>query len=291
MTTDDALTKIAANTAEAVQQVLEMVSSSTVETSHPTVIPTGTPPLKSIPVPAVVASVSYVDGVTGGNIFVMTRLGVQKLAAAMMGQDASEVEEAEELSELELSAAGEAMNQMMAAAAGATATVLGEEVEIGTPETQFFASPEEASDAFELTPHMTQASFKVLGEPCRLVQLVPNAFVVRMTRALAELEAEEAGGRTGRSDESGALPQALRSVPVRVWAELGRTRMPIGQAVGLPTGAVVDLDQGPDEPVDLYVNGRRFATGRLLLVDEEWAVRIETVLPAGSPRETELQGG
>ena len=61
--------------------------------------------MRSIPVPAVAASVSYVHGVTGGNIFVMTRLGVRRLAAAMMGMDAMEVTDSEELSELDLSAA------------------------------------------------------------------------------------------------------------------------------------------------------------------------------------------
>jgi flagellar motor switch protein FliN len=78
---------------------------------------------------------------------------------------------------------------------------------------------------------------------------------------------------------------------VRVWAELGRTHMAVGRAVNLANGAVVDLDRAPDDPVDLFVNGRRFATGRLLLVDDEWAVRIESVLPAGSHATTEYRGG
>jgi flagellar motor switch/type III secretory pathway protein FliN len=58
--------------------------------------------------------------------------------------------------------------------------------------------------------------------------------------------------------------------------------MPVGRAVGLATGAVVELDRAPDDPVDLFVNGRLFGTGRLLLVEDEWAVRIETVLPAAN---------
>jgi flagellar motor switch protein FliN len=54
--------------------------------------------------------------------------------------------------------------------------------------------------------------------------------------------------------------------------------------VGLPSGAVIELDRSADEPIDLYVNGRRFATGRLMVVDgSEWAVRIETVLEPSSP--------
>ena len=101
MTTEEALIKLAESTGEAIGQVLEVVSQSTVERSKVAIVHADDGPLRSVPVPAVIASVSYVDGVTGGNIFVMTRLGVQRLAAAMMGMDAMAVEEAEELSELD----------------------------------------------------------------------------------------------------------------------------------------------------------------------------------------------
>jgi flagellar motor switch protein FliN len=75
---------------------------------------------------------------------------------------------------------------------------------------------------------------------------------------------------------------------VRVWAELGRARMPSADVVGLPSGAVVELDRGAEEPIDLYVNGRRFATGRLMVVDgTDWAVRIESVIDTST--ETELE--
>jgi flagellar motor switch protein FliN/FliY len=55
--------------------------------------------------------------------------------------------------------------------------------------------------------------------------------------------------------------------------------MPSAQVVGLPAGAVVELDRQADEPIDLYVNGTLFATGRLVVVDDtDWAVRIDHVL-------------
>jgi flagellar motor switch protein FliN len=80
-------------------------------------------------------------------------------------------------------------------------------------------------------------------------------------------------------DDAIAGRLSLEGVRVRVWAELGRARLPTAQAVRMPAGAVVELDRAADEPVDLYVNGRRFATGRLLVVDGgDWAVKIETIL-------------
>ena len=71
--------------------------------------------------------------------------------------------------------------------------------------------------------------------------------------------------------------EALLDVGVRVWAEIGRARMALGDAVALSQGAVVDLDRAPEEPVELYVNVFRYGTGRLVLVESDWAVLLESV--------------
>jgi flagellar motor switch protein FliN len=296
---DDPLIRLGTSTSEAIAGVLEMFAPGKVVAGDVTVVTGDKNPMESIPVPAVATSVSYVDGVTGANVFVMTLDGARKLAAAMMGMEQPEDPDAPELSELELSAVSEAMNQMMASAAIAVSSVLGTEVEIGTPETKMFTEAAEALDAYPHTPHAVRASFSVCGEPCRLVQLVPNAFVVRMTAALDELGAEVPGAEaaaagvaaTGNGTSAGPGTPSLAGIPVRVWAELGRAQMPSAQVVGLPSGAVVELNRSADEPIDLYVNGRRFATGRLMVVDgTDWAVRIETVLePSNTSTENQLE--
>jgi flagellar motor switch protein FliN/FliY len=282
---DDALIRLGESTSEACVGILEMFAPGKVVAGEVSVVPPDQSPMASVPVPAVSTSVAYVDGVTGGNLFVMTLDGAKRLAAAMMGMEEAEDPDAAELSELELSAVSEAMNQMMASAAGAISAVLGTEVEIGTPETQIFTSASDAAEAYPQTPHAIRAGFTVCGEPCRLVQLVPNAFVIRMSSALDDLSVEVPAGE---ADASGAAPASgtgamtvtpsLSGIPVRVWAELGRARMPSAEVVGLPPGAVVELNTPADEPIDLYVNGRRFAKGRLVVVDgTDWAVRIEHV--------------
>jgi flagellar motor switch protein FliM len=70
---------------------------------------------------------------------------------------------------------------------------------------------------------------------------------------------------------------SLMDLTLRVWAEVGRTQMPAASVVGMAEGSIVDLDCEPDEPADLYVNGRHFGTGRLILVDGEWALRVESL--------------
>jgi flagellar motor switch protein FliN/FliY len=283
MSADAALLKLGESTAEATAGVMEMFAPGKVQVTGVSVVPGDANPLEGLPVPAVATSVSYIDGVTGGNVFILTLDGARKLAAAMMGMEEPEDPDAPELSELELSAIAEAANQMMASAAGATTAVLGTEVEIGPPETRTFTNVEDAAGAYPSAAQGIRVAFSVCGEPCRLVQLVPNAFVVRMSKALDEMSTEvaepPAAAAAAAGNSGGDLRPSLAGIPVRVWAELGRTRMASAELVGLPTGAVVELNRGADEPIDLYVNGTKFATGRLMVVDEtDWAVRIETVL-------------
>jgi flagellar motor switch protein FliN/FliY len=286
VTRDEALINLGESTVAATAGVLESFAPDAVEHGKVTVVEAGTSPLATVPLPMVAASVAYVDGVKGGNVFVFTSRGAKLLAAAMMGGE--EPEEGDELSELELSGVGEAMNQMMAAAAAGTGSALGTEVEISIPTTAVVTTDEEAAELYAGAAHVTSVSLTVLGEPCRLIQLIPNAFVVRMTRALDDLESQ-----VGESDlpTEGHVPEeSMRHVPVRVWAELGRTRLPIGRAVGLAPGTVVELDKAPDDPVDLFVSGRRFARGSLVLVDGEWAIQVLEILPSDDSRETEAEG-
>ena len=136
MSASDALTRLGQSTAEACAGVLEMFAADKVSVGEVTTTDDAKSAFAGMPVPSVAMSVSYVDGVTGGNVFLLTLDGARLLAASMMGMDEPEDPDATELSELELSAVSEAMNQMMASAAAATSVVLGTEVEISTPETK-----------------------------------------------------------------------------------------------------------------------------------------------------------
>lgn len=274
------LRELGASTAAAAAAALRTYAPDDVIVGDVRVLDPDTHPLAGVSFPAVATDVLYVDGVTGGNVFVMTPTGARRLACAMTGADPDAGDADGPLDELERSAVGEAMNQMMAAAAAATSGVLGIDVEISPPRTKHLAVPRDADGLYEPAPHAATIAFSVLGEPCRLVQLVPNAIVVRMARALDDRGAELPGGTSGDPTVA-ARPltaAALVDVEVDVWVELGRTRMPAGQLVGTPAGGVVALDRMAEDPVDLYVGGLRFGTGRLVVVDgSEWAVRIETV--------------
>ncbi len=285
----EALMRLGASTAEAVAKALDAVCPEPVERGDVGVV-AGEAAFDGFPfeAPTVAVSVAYVDGVTGGNVLLMTAAGARALAAAMGGGSDAPDPDHGGPTELELSAVAEAANQMFAAAASATGVVLSQGVEIAPPEVRLLDGAAAAREAFDATPQAVGATFRACGEPCRLVQLVPTAFVVRMTRALGEQGTEHLSGDAGLSalgiarraegGEERSLDDALRDIRVRVWAELGRTRVSLGQAPELPPGAVLELDRKADDPVDLYVNGLPFASGRLVLTDEgEWALRLEEV--------------
>ena len=218
------------------------------------IVPRGTNPLGALDFPAVMSNISYLDGVSGGNMFAITAEGAKKIAAKMMGGELED--DGNEVPELALSAVGEAANQMLAAAAAATAKVLGEEVEIDPPQTRVVTDAEEAMADQPMTQHVTSVSFSVLGEPCRLVQLVPQSFVVKMQFALQERAgeidpADAAARRRMPARACACTGDWLRESKLRLSVELGRAQMPASKSVGLPHGSIVELNRQADEPVDL----------------------------------------
>jgi flagellar motor switch protein FliN/FliY len=73
----------------------------------------------------------------------------------------------------------------------------------------------------------------------------------------------------------------LYDVPVELAVEIGRTRMTIGQTLDLRPGSVVSLNRLAGEPVDLLINGKPIARGEVVVIDEEFGLRITDVV-AGS---------
>jgi len=88
---------------------------------------------------------------------------------------------------------------------------------------------------------------------------------------LGRSELERARAHLDRIAEGGEGREILRSIFVRVWAELGRTHLPLGAALELRQGAVVELE--------LFANGLCFANGSLVVTpDGAWGVQISALV-------------
>ena len=76
--------------------------------------------------------------------------------------------------------------------------------------------------------------------------------------------------------------QRLHDVPVELAVEIGRTRMTIGETLALAPGSIVALNRLAGEPVDLLVNGRPIARGEVVVVDEEFGLRVTEIVASGA---------
>jgi len=76
--------------------------------------------------------------------------------------------------------------------------------------------------------------------------------------------------------------ELLHDVEMEVTAELGRTRMSVRELLSLIPGTVIELDRAAGGPADLLVNGRLLARGEVVVIDENFGIRItEIVAPTG----------
>lgn len=70
----------------------------------------------------------------------------------------------------------------------------------------------------------------------------------------------------------------ILDVPLQVTVELGRTKKKIRDILELSTGSIVELDKLAGEPVDILVNGRLLAKGEVVVIDENFGVRITDIV-------------
>ena len=61
-------------------------------------------------------------------------------------------------------------------------------------------------------------------------------------------------------------------------AELGRTKLPIREVLELVPGTVLELDRAAGSPADLMVNGRLIARGEIVVIDEDYGIRITEIV-------------
>ena len=80
--------------------------------------------------------------------------------------------------------------------------------------------------------------------------------------------------------------ELLMDVQMQLTVELGRTKMYIKEILGLGEGSIIELDKLAGEPVDLLVNAKLIAKGEVVVIDENFGVRVTDIVEA-----TERLGG
>jgi len=88
------------------------------------------------------------------------------------------------------------------------------------------------------------------------------------------------GGRPASTDA--ATLDLLRDVQLDLKIELGRTHMQLEEVLQLKSGAVVTLDKLAGDPVDIFVNGRLIARGEVLVMNDNFCVRVAELVAGES---------
>ena len=120
---------------------------------------------------------------------------------------------------------------------------------------------------------------KKADESLRSIATMP----MNLPTEVIEFQFPEFGG-TVPSTEHATLDQ-ISEVDLDVKVELGRTYMFIEDVLRLRRGSVVPLDKMAGETVDIYINGRLLAKGEVLVMNENFCVRIAELLAGAIPME------
>ena len=304
---------------------------------------------KSFVIPHISIYVHFTEGLSGYNLLIMQLKDAAVLADLMMGGDGINI--TEEITEIGVSAASEAMNQMIGSASTAMASMFGRTVNISPPETKIHHSPDElefpepgqvvvvwfkmtigsildtqimqvmdidtakeeaglildqlleaGGEEYSPVQEESQAQSlpdtgeetgkkkdndRVLYEPEPAQQ--PAADVHGLNNSFSfdqQSHAETSGVRQPSARGPVPTPKGLEQerlnlildIPLKVTVLLGRSRWPIKDILELTPGSVVELQSLVDEPVEVLVNGTLVAMGEVVVVNENFGVRLTNII-------------
>jgi flagellar motor switch protein FliN/FliY len=295
---------------------------------------------KSYPRPCVGVRVNYVEGLNGTNILILNENDVKIIANLMMGGEGI-VKEEDELTEIDLSAVNEAMNQMIGSSSTSLSSLINITVDIDTPKTIRLNFPEMAEQelkkeiGYNEDDILVCTSFRMeIGNliDSEIMQVLP----LDMALFIADkLMPDASAPPTPPPEQPQPQPQQMQApppqpapqqnygqvtpqmmpqqtyapqqninvqpvdfqnfdvhavmqqkenidiikeVPLEVTVELGRTRMKIKEILEFAPGTIFVLDRLAGEPIDVLVNGKLVARGEVVVVDENFSIKVTEIM-------------
>ncbi|HBR28968.1 MAG TPA: flagellar motor switch phosphatase FliY [Firmicutes bacterium] len=271
--------------------------------------------VRKYPKPCIAAEVDYKSGLRGTNLLMIQMHDGAVIADLMLGGDGTKPNK--ELGEMEMSAIGEAMNQMIGKASTSMSSLFNLRVEIAPPRTRVLEmnNIEEFSNQIAKDNLVAVIYFRLLIEnlvDSKLMLVIPYAFAREMANTLidkgetappeskkvetAQTSARQPAARGETRDPDSVRPiqfnvlnstvnheqagnlNLLLDVPLQISVELGSTRMRIKEILDLGIGSVIELDRLAGEQVDILVNGKLIAKGEVVVIDENFGVKITDII-------------
>jgi len=311
--------------------------------------------------PCVGVRIDYTVGLKGANLLILVNKDVKIITNLMMGGDGTDIDEASQLTDLDLSAIGEAMNQMIGSASTSLASMMNEKIDIATPRPFLMDFDDESifDEIMSKEPDnmLVAISFDMqVGSliDSKIVQALPIKFSLQMAERLkTELIGEDGDEpepplpaiNTNAAPVVETPPQQpayrepipapapqpevyyreappmiqqtpmqpapqrvapdvnaqavqfqsfdfasasqqkenidiLMDVPLEVTVELGKTSKKIKEILEFSPGTIIELDKLAGEPIDILVNGKYVAKGEVVVIEENFAIRVTSIISA-----------
>lgn len=288
--------------------------------------------------PNIILDIKYIEGIVGRNILIIKIQDGAVISNLMMGGDGKIEDNLTTLSEIEISAVSEAMNQMIGSAATSMATMFGKKVDISPPTSKVIENDEmQISDDISEDEPIVKVSFRLtIGDlvDSNIMQIFPietaKNIVAIMTgedKGKEEVESVKQSETIQNKEieqpaqaqqpqyqqpqyqqpqyappqpqyqqpvevhqaafeplvpQQGVPPMKnmdlILDVPLDISVVLGRTRKSIQDILNLGTGSLIELEKLAEEPVEILVNGKQIALGEVVVVDENFGVRITSIV-------------
>lgn len=314
--------------------------------------------------PCVIINVRYKEGIEGVNILILHEDDVKIITDLMMGGDGTNV--SDELTDLHLSAIGEAMNQMIGSSSTSLSEMLGEKVDISPPEPQFNSLKDLSFEDVGINSgnNVVRIAFRMtVGDliDSQINQVMPIDVAKQLVHNLlnqSSSEPEPEPVQEAPVQEQPAQPappvqqpvqqpveqvqqpvqqappqyqqappqyqqapmyqqpqyqqpqyqqppmqnvnaqpvqfesfdennmisgynnniNIIKDVPLEITVELGRTTKRISEILDFAPGSVIELDKLVGEALDILANGKKIATGEVVVVDENYGIKITDII-------------
>ncbi len=264
------------------------------------------------PIPCVMVDVEYTVGLQGSNMLLVKKADAMIIASLMMGEEPHEDKDAI-LSEIEMSAIQEAMNQMMGSMATSMSDLFQRPIDISPPRMEFIDLGDERLMLSNLDPeeYVVHVEFNIKVEDIIdsvMFQVIQLDFARTMAgyllgealdsipEAAGELIVDKGFEKDGGYFEEPArqstivpaasrLPlsvdlqklELVKDIPMDVTVILGSARVALGKLFALGRGGIVDLDCSANDPVEIMANDRLLAKGEIVMVNDQLGVKITEI--------------
>lgn len=277
----------------------------------------------------VTVEIKYKAGLDGTTVFSLNDKDTAIIADLMMGGDGKI--DHPEIGELQLSAVGEAMNQMM----GTVSTTLSSMFNIGIDITPPNVKLHDVGEKLDLANDVLFTPIVAVSFKLKIGDLIDSEFVQLMNINSAKnqvtmlnnvMSSMMSSSNNVETPQNTSIPESgmhnaepmpaptqsekavtvqpvqfasfdnspnsfaepnknldlLMDVKLKLTVELGRSELPIKKVLELARGSVIELDKVAGEPVELFANGKLIAKGEVVVIEDNFGLRITSIISPDS---------